>query len=144
MFIALALENMRIYLVGGLLLALIAILSVAFVNYTEDRHTLALVRIRGTSPIQMWRFFVALLIAPGLLGLVLGGLVSLLAGFGLANRIWNLREIQTAVQLLPTHLVISPISGAIIVLVLIMLLGVAFFFSWWVFRRTARETATER
>ena len=92
----------------------------------------------------MWRFFVALLIAPGLLGLVLGGLVSLLAGFGLANRIWNLREIQTAVQLLPTHLVISPISGAIIVLVLIMLLGVAFFFSWWVFRRTARETATER
>jgi len=29
-------------------------------------------------------------------------------------------------------------------LVLSMLLGVAFFFSWWVFRRTARETATER
>ena len=144
MFISLALENMRIYLVGGLLLALIAILSVAFVNYTEDRHTLALVRIRGASPTQMWRFFVALLIAPGLLGLILGGLVSLLAGYGLANRIWNLREIQTAVQLLPTHLVISPISGAIILLVLIMLLGVAFFFSWWVFRRTARETATER
>ena len=144
MFISLALENMRIYLVGGLLLALIAILSVALVNYTEDRHTLALVRIRGTSPLQMWRFLVAQLIAPGLLGLVLGGLVSLLAGYGLANRIWDLREIQTAVQLLPTRLVLSPISGAIIVLVLIMLLGVAFFFSWWVFRRTARETATER
>ncbi len=144
MFIALALENMQIYLVGGLLLALIAILSVALVNYTEDRHTLALVRIRGTSPVQMWRFFVALLIAPGLLGLVLGGLVSLLAGYGLANRIWNLREIQTAVQLLPTRLVLSPLSGAIIVLVLIMLLGVACIFSWWVFRRTARETATER
>jgi len=144
MFISLALENMRIYLVGGFLLAVIAILSVALVNYVEDRHTLALVRIRGASPLLIWRFFVAMLIAPGLLGLVLGGLISLLAGYGLANLIWNLREIKTAVQLLPTHLVVSPLSGAVVVFVLIMLLSVACFFSWWVFRRTARETVAER
>lgn len=144
MFISLALENMRIYLVGGLLLALIAILSVALVNYVEDRRTLALVRIRGASPLQIWRFLVAMLIAPGLWGLVLGGLISLLAGYGLANLLWNLREIKTAVQLLPTHLVVSSLSVAIVVWVLIILLGVAFFFSWWVFRRTARETVAER
>ena len=129
---------------GGLLLALIAILSVALVNYVEDRRTLALVRIRGASPLQIWRFFVAMLIAPGLWGLVLGGLISLLAGYGLANLIWSLREIKTAVQLLPTHLVVSSLSAAILVLVLFILLGVAFFFSWWVFRRTARETVAER
>ena len=40
MFIFLALENMRIYLVGGVLLALIAILAIASTNYSEDRRTL--------------------------------------------------------------------------------------------------------
>ncbi len=85
-----------------------------------------------------------MLIAPGLWGLVLGGLISLLAGYGLANLLWNLREIKTAVQLLPTHLVVSSRSVAIVVWVLIILLGIAFFFSWWVFRRTARETVADR
>ena len=37
MFIALALANMRIYLVGGLALALIAILAIAMANHAEDR-----------------------------------------------------------------------------------------------------------
>src|SRR6185369_17716852 len=35
MFIFLALENMRIYLVGGVLLALIAILAIALTNYSK-------------------------------------------------------------------------------------------------------------
>lgn len=39
MFIALALANMRIYLVGGLVLALIAILAIAMANHAEDRRT---------------------------------------------------------------------------------------------------------
>ena len=55
MYISLALANMRIYLIGGLVLALVAILSVAMANYTEDRRTLALLRIRGASPVAMWR-----------------------------------------------------------------------------------------
>ncbi|MGH9200025.1 MAG: FtsX-like permease family protein, partial [Vicinamibacterales bacterium] len=41
MYISLALANMRIYLVGGLLLALVAILAIATANYVEDRRTLA-------------------------------------------------------------------------------------------------------
>ena len=48
------------------------------------------------------------------------------------------------VECLSTHLVVSPLSGAVVVFVLIMLLSVACFFSWWVFRRTARETVAER
>ena len=72
MFIALALANMRIYLVGGLALALIAILAIAMANHAEDRRTLALLRIRGASPRDLWRFVVATLLSPAMLGLVIG------------------------------------------------------------------------
>jgi len=140
MYISLALANMRIYLVGGLLLALIAILAVATANYSEDRRTLALLRIRGASPASMWRFVVAMLLSPALVGLALGAGSSLLAGFGLANYVWRLREIRTVVQLLPTHLVVSPLSVGVVLLLIVMLVGVASGFSWWVFRDTAHES----
>jgi hypothetical protein len=77
------------------------------------------------------------------LGLVLGGLLSLLAGFGLANYVWRLREIKTVVQLLPSKLVLSPLLLGIILLLLALLVGVASLFSLWVFRRTARERIQE-
>src|SRR4029079_18490280 len=106
-----ALANMRIYLLGGLVLALIAILAVAMANYSEDRRTLALLRIRGASPMSMWRFVVAMLLSPALVGLALGAASSVLAGFGLANYVWRLREIRTVVQLLPTRLVVSMLAA---------------------------------
>jgi hypothetical protein len=143
MFISLALANLRIYLLGGLFLALIAIMAVASANYIEDRRTLGLLRIRGASPIHIWRFLVAMLLSPALLGLVLGGLLSLLAGFGLANYVWRLREIKTVVQLLPSRLVFSPLLIGIVLLLLALLVGVASLFSLWVFRRTARERIQE-
>lgn len=139
MFIALALANMRIYLAGGLLLALIAILAIAMANHAEDRRTLALLRIRGASPRDLWRFVVATLLSPALLGLVVGALAAVLAGFGLANYVWKLREIRTVVQLLPTHLVLSPLTGGVLLLLLVLLIGVASAFSWYVYRRTAHE-----
>jgi hypothetical protein len=140
MYISLALANMRIYLVGGLLLALIAILAVAMANYSEDRRTLALLRIRGASPASMWRFVVATLLSPALVGLALGAASSVLAGFGLANYVWRLREIRTVVQLLPTHLVVAPLTGWVVLLLIVMLVGVASGFSWWVYRDTAHES----
>ena len=140
MYISLALANMRIYLVGGLLLALIAILAVAMANYSEDRRTLALLRIRGASPASMWRFVVAMLLSPALVGLALGAVSSVLAGFGLANYVWRLREIRTVVQLLPTHLVVAPLTGWVALLLIVILVGIASGFSWWVFRHTAHES----
>jgi hypothetical protein len=140
MFIALALANMRIYLVGGLALALIAILAIAMANYAEDRRTLALLRIRGASPRHLWRFVVATLLSPALLGLVLGASAAVLAGFGLANYVWTLREIRTVVQLLPTRLVFSPLTGGVLLLLLVLLIAVASAFSWYVYRRTAHES----
>jgi len=138
MYISLALANMRIYLIGGLILALIAILAVAMANYSEDRRTLALLRIRGASPVSMWRFVVATLLSPALVGLALGAGSAVLAGFGLANYVWRLREIRTVVQLLPTRLVVAPLTGWIALLLIVMLVGVASGFSWWVFKDAAR------
>jgi hypothetical protein len=139
MFIALALANMRIYLVGGLALALIAILAIAMANHAEDRRTLALLRIRGASPRDLWRFVVATLLSPAMLGLVLGAVAAVLAGYGLANYVWKLREIRTVVQLLPTHLVLSPLTGGVLLLLVVLLIGVASLFSWYVYRHTAHE-----
>lgn len=140
MYISLALANMRIYLIGGLVLALIAILAIAMANYSEDRRTLALLRIRGASPASMWRFVVAMLLSPALVGLALGAGSSLLAGFGLANYVWRLREIRTVVQLLPTRLIVAPLAGWVALLLVVILVGVASGFSWWVFRRSAHES----
>jgi len=138
MYISLALANMRIYLVGGLVLALIAILAVAMANYAEDRRTLALLRIRGAAPAAMWRFVVAMLLSPALVGLALGAASALLAGFGLANYVWKLREIRTVVQLLPTRLVVDALAAWVTIVMMCVLVGVASGFSWWVYRDTAR------
>jgi hypothetical protein len=140
MYISLALANLRIYLVGGLLLAIVAILAIAMANYSEDRRTLALLRIRGASPTDMWRFVMAMLLSPALVGLALGSASAILAGFGLANYVWKLREIRTVVQLLPTHLVLSMLTAAIALLLIGLLIAVASGFSWWVYRNTAQRT----
>jgi hypothetical protein len=139
MYIALALANMRIYLVGGLLLASIAIVAIGMANYTEDRRTLGLLRIRGAAPPHLWRFLLAMLVSPALLGLALGSVVALVAGFGLATYVWDLRELRTVVQLLPTRLVLSPLAVTVMAIMLTLLAAVATGFSWWEYRRTAHE-----
>jgi FtsX-like permease family protein len=140
MYISLALANMRIYLLGGLVLALIAIVAIGMANYSEDRRTLALLRIRGASPKAMWRFVMAMLLSPALVGLALGAASAVIAGFGLANYVWRLREIRTVVQLLPTHLVISSLTGWVALLLVVILVAVASGFSWWVFKDTAHKS----
>lgn len=143
MFIFLALENMRIYLVGGVLLALIAILAIALTNYLEDRRTLGLLRVRGVSPVLLFRFFASSLLAPALLGLVVGLVVAAAAGFGLTNLIWSLRELKSVVHLLPTRLVISDWTVWISLGLLAVVVTIALLFSLWVFRRSARTSMTE-
>ena len=143
MFVYLARANMNLYLLGGVLLALVSILTIALVNYSEDRRTLALLRIRGASPDHIRRFVIALILSPALLGFAVGGAVAVLAGYGLANYVWTLREIESVVQLLPTHLVASSLTVGVVVLILVILTGVAFFLGQWTFRRTARENLLE-
>jgi hypothetical protein len=143
MFIYLALENMRIYLVGGLLLALVAIFAVASANYAEDRRTLALLRIRGTPPAYIGRFLMSMLLAPALLGLILGGITAVLGGYGLTNYVWKLHNVKTIIQVLPTHLVMTSLTAGITMVLVVLLVAAALLFSLWVFRKTARENIQE-
>ena len=50
-------------------------------------------------------------------------LAAVLAGFGLANYVWQLREIRTVVQLLPTHLVVAPLTGGVVLLLMVLLVA---------------------
>ena len=140
MYISLALANMRIYLIGGLILAVVAILAIAMANYSEDRRTLGLLRSvarhRRRCGGSSWRCCSS----PALVGLALGATSAVLAGFGLANYVWKLREIRTVVQLLPTHLVVSLLTVWIALLLIFLLVGVATGFSWWVYRHTAHRS----
>ena len=130
-------KSYRAIMVGGALLALVAIVAIAFANYVEDRRTLALLRIRGASPKALWRFLLATLLAPASIGLLIGALAAGMAGFGLANRVWQLRAVRSIVQLLPTHMVVPPQAAGVVGLLLAFLVAVATGFSWWAFRQTA-------
>ncbi len=143
MFIFLALENMRIYLIGGLLLAVIAILATALVNYLEDRRTLALLRVRGAAPAHIFKLLCSSLLPPTIMGVFLGVVVALIGGYGMTNLVWGLRKLLTLVVFLPTHLVITSQTLWVGLLLLGLLCGVIIVFSLWAFRQTARESLKE-
>lgn len=139
MYIFLARQNVQIYLIGGLLLAIIGILSVAYTNYIEDRRTLGLLRIRGAGPGQMLRFFGSGIFAPSYIGLVLGILVSLIVGYGVTNLVWQLREVKNILLYLVTHIAVSGLTIVITLILFILITLVGLIFSRWAFRKSVRE-----
>jgi hypothetical protein len=143
MYIYLARQNVQIYLLGGLMLALIGIFAVAYANYVEDRRTLALLRIRGAGPLQVVRFFIPNIIGPSMAGFVIGVLVALAGGYGITKLVWELRQLQTVLNYLPTQLAISSQSAIIAGLLLAMVIAIGILFGRWVFARTARQSLLE-
>jgi len=143
MYIFLARQNVQIYLFGGLLLAFIGIFAVAYANYVEDRRTLALLRIRGADQASVVRFFLPNLVGPSVVGLILGGLISLAVGFGLTKIVWEMRQLQTVMNYLPAQLAVSLETGAISLVLILLILGIGLAFGRYVFRKTAREGLSE-
>jgi ABC-type antimicrobial peptide transport system permease subunit len=143
MYIYLARQNVQIYLLGGLILALIGIFSVAYANYVEDRRTLALLRIRGAGPLQVVRFFMPNIIGPSVVGFIIGALMALAGGFGITKLVWELRQLQTVLNYLPTHLALSQQTAVIGGILLLAVIGIAVAFGRWVFARTARQSLLE-
>ena len=139
MYIFLARENVRIYLIGGLLLAAIGILSIAYTNYMQDRRTLGLLRIRGVGPKNMLQFFGPSIFAPSVIGLLLGIAVSLIVGYGITNLVWQLREVKNILLYLAPHLAISRMTVMITAGLFLMIVAIGLVFSRWAFRKTARE-----
>lgn len=143
MFVTLASEIMKVYLWGGLLISLIAIFATALANFSEDRRTFALLRLRGASPHDIVRVVAAQLYSPVLIGLLIGGGTGIVAGFGITNLIWGLRRVENVIGVLPTHLIVSATSWEILLL-MVVIFGVATFgFGIWIFRRSARESLRE-
>jgi len=140
MYIFLARQNVQIYLLGGLLLAVIGIFSVAYANYLEDRRTLALLRIRGAGPVDVVRFFLPNVFGPSLVGLVIGALISLAVGFGITKLVWDLRQLQTVMGYLPTRLAVSEQTFLIALILVGLLVTIVIVFGRWVFARTARQS----
>ena len=139
MYIFLARQNVQIYLLGGLILAFIGIFAVAYANYIEDRRTLSLLRIRGANQASVVRFFLPNLVGPSAIGLIIGGFISLAVGFGLTKVVWEMRQLQTVMNYLPTQLAVSFETGMIALILIGLVLGIGLAFGRYVFRKTARE-----
>jgi hypothetical protein len=143
MFIFLARQNVQIYLFGGLILAFIGIFAVAYANYVEDRLTLGLLRIRGAGPAAVVRFFLPNVIGPSLAGFVIGALVSLAVGFGITKVVWDMRQLQTVMNYLPTQLAVSSETGGVALVLILLVCGIGLAFGRFVFNKTAREGISE-
>ena len=143
MYIYLARQNVQIYLLGGLLLALIGIFAVAYANYVEDRRTLALLRIRGAGPLDVVRFFMPNVIGPSFAGFVIGAAIAVAGGYGITKLVWELRQLQTVLNYLPTHLALSQQTAIIAGILLLMVSGIGIVLGRWVFARTARQSLLE-
>jgi ABC-type antimicrobial peptide transport system permease subunit len=139
MYIFLARQNVQIYLIGGLLLAIIGILSVAYTNFLEDRRTLGLLRIRGAGPKSVLRFFGSGIVAPSFVGLVIGIGVSLIVGYGITNLVLRLRAVKNILLYLETHIAVSELTAGIAIVLFLMIALIGVIFSQWAFRRTVRE-----
>jgi ABC-type antimicrobial peptide transport system permease subunit len=143
MFITLTSEIMKVYLWGGLLISLIAIFATALANFSEDRRTFALLRLRGASPGDVIRVMAAQLYSPVLLGILIGGATGVFAGFGITNLIWGLRRVENVITVLPTRLIISATAWKIFFFMIIVFGLATLCFGIWIFRRSARESLRE-
>ena len=143
MYIYLARQNVQIYLLGGLLLALIGVSAVAYANYREDRRILGLLRIRGAGPADVVRFFLPNLLGPAVVGMMIGAAVALLVGYGVTKLVWELRQLQTVLNYLPTRLAVSWETGAVALALALVLGLIVAVFARWVFAKTARQGLLE-
>lgn len=107
MFVALASENLAVFLVGGLVLALFGIIIVSIVNFISERRTFGLVRLRGARPSDMVRILLAFFISPVVAGVLIGIALGVVTGLAASQAIWNTPRIFGVAGMLPGELAIS-------------------------------------
>jgi hypothetical protein len=143
MFIALALENMKVYMVGGLLLALAAVAAIGLVNFVADHRTFALLRLRGVPQPVLLRISVSVFLVPVLVGITTGIALGGVSGYGVSQTIWDLPRVYGVAGMLANRLVVSPAAASIVLLFTSALSAIAITFGLWLFRRTAGEALRE-
>jgi hypothetical protein len=143
MFVSLGLENIRIYLIGGIAVALAGILAISIANFWQMRWTLALVRVRGGTRGHLLRIILSDFFVPIIFGMVIGIAVGIATGYGLANQMFKVPRFLTTLEVLPVHLIVSPDAFAIAMGLGTFFFLTAFAFSFVMFRQTARESLKE-
>lgn len=122
MFVALAVQVMRVFMTGGVAIALIGIVAIGTANFLSYRRMLALVRIRGASTSMATRMAAGLFLLPVLGGVILGALLGVAAGYGVAHVIWTLPRIRGVPAVLANQLQVSGGAWAILLTVSGMLI----------------------
>lgn len=144
MFISLALENMKVYMVGGLALALASVTAIALVNFAADRRTFALLRLRGIPLPILLRIALSIFLIPVVGGVIIGGVLGAISGYGISQVVWDLPRVHGLAGFLSNHLVFSNSAWAIVVGLSFLFAAIALSLGLWLFRRTAREAIRER
>ena len=144
MFISLALENMKVYMVGGLVLALASVAAIALVNFAADRRTFALLRLRGIPLPILLRIALSIFLIPAVGGVIIGGVLGAISGYGMSQAVWDLPRIYGVAGFLSNQLILSSSAWAIVVGLSFLFAAIALGFGLWLFRRTAREAIRER
>lgn len=144
MFIALALENMKVYMFGGLLLALASVVAIGLVNFIADHRTFALLRLRGLPPGLLLRISVAIFLTPVIGGVLVGIGLGAVSGYGVSQAIWDLPRVYGVAAFLNNRMVVSPATWTIVMGFSGILAAISLGFGLWPFRHTAREAIRER
>jgi hypothetical protein len=139
MFISLALASMKVFLIGGLILAVAGVAVIGLANFLSERRTFSLLRLRGLPVQLLLRISLAIFLAPVAAGVVVGVLLGTIAGFGISEAVWQLPRVYGIAGLLHREIVFSASAGGIIAGCSVVLLLVALGFALWPFRRSAHE-----
>ena len=139
MFISLSIENMWVFMIGGLVLAISGVLIIGWINFLANRHTFSLLRLRGMPLSMLFRISLANFLIPVIVGILLGIVLGAISGFGVAQAIWEMPKVYGVAGFLKNQLVFSYTAWKIVFLFCSILTLISFIYGLWPFRRTVYE-----
>ena len=139
MFISLSIQNMWVFMIGGLVLAISGVFIIGWINFLANRHTFSLLRLRGMPLSMLFRISLAYFLIPVIVGILLGIVLGAISGFGVAQAIWEMPKIYGVAGFLKNQLVFSYTSWKIVFLFFSFLALISFIYGLWPFRRTVHE-----
>jgi hypothetical protein len=139
MFMSLALANLRVFVIGGLILTLSGIVVIGMANFQAERRTFALLAVRGLPVRTLIRISLSIFMAPVAIGLLVGVILGLVAGYGLSEAVWRLPRIYGVAGLLQGTPILSPTAMTIIAGFSVTLLIAAILFALAPFRGAAND-----
>ena len=136
MFISLVLDNMNLFVLGALLLAITGISAVGLVNFQNEARTFKIMRLRGIPFHVLFRMSLSMFLIPVVVGIVLGILLGAISGYGIAQAIWEFPRVYGVAGLLDNVLVFTSSAWRIVASFAVALTVVTLIFANMPFRGT--------